>query len=252
MHMINFYLLRGLSRESAHWGTFPTDLANKIPNSRVIQMDLPGVGELNQMNSPTEIQSMIDILKFNYFKHEGTNIFIASSLATMVALTWVQRTKDDFQGLVLLSPGLKGICKFTERIKPRSWYDCGVIMLHPSSKIREKKLLKINLNNSISRKEVFESWVEIQNKRPYKVKNAFRQLLAGTRFKLLDQIIDIPILISGSKKDKLVASACFIKLKIKLGADIALHDHAGHALTLDASAWLIEKIYNWQQAKGLA
>jgi hypothetical protein len=77
-------------------------------------------------------------------------------------------------------------------------------------------------------------------------------LLAGTRFNLLDHPIQIPILISGSKKDKLVASACFIKLKIKLGADIALHDYAGHALTLDASAWLTDKIYSWQQTNVLS
>jgi alpha-beta hydrolase superfamily lysophospholipase len=250
--MVNFYLLRGLSRESAHWGTFPQELLEKFPQSKVIEMDLPGVGMLNQINSPTNINPIIDILRTTYYSKEGTNIFIASSFAALVAITWVQQGKNEFQGLVLLSPSLKGICKFTERIKPRSWYDCGLIMLHPSVRVREKKLLKINLNDNSSRNELLNTWIGINKSRPYKARNIFRQLLASTRFNLLDQAIQIPILISGSKKDKLVASTCFIKLKIKLGADIALHDYAGHALTLDASAWLTDKIYSWQQTNGLS
>ena len=250
--MINFYLLRGLSRESAHWGTFPQELLDKFPQSKVIEMDLPGVGMLNQVNSPTNIDPIIDILRTTYYSTEGTNIFIASSLASLVAITWVQQGKNEFQGLVLLSPSLKGICKFTERFKPRSWYDCGVIMLHPSVRVREKKLLKINLNANGSRNELLNTWIRIHKTRPYKARNVFRQLLAGTRFNLLDEPIRIPILISGSKKDKLVASSCFIKLKLKLGADIALHDYAGHALTLDASAWLTDKIHAWQQTNGLS
>jgi alpha-beta hydrolase superfamily lysophospholipase len=250
--MVNFYLLRGLSRESAHWGTFPQELIEKFPQSKVIEMDLPGMGMLNQINSPTNINPIIDILRTTYYSKEGTNIFIASSLAALVAITWVQQGKNEFHGLVLLSPSLKGICKFTERFKPRSWYDCGVIMLHPSVRVREKKLLKINLNDNRSRNELLNTWIGIHKSRPYKAKNVFRQLLAGTRFNLLDHPIQIPILISGSKEDKLVASTCFIKLKIKLGADIALHDYAGHALTLDASAWLTDKIYSWQQTNGLS
>ncbi|MEY3049821.1 MAG: hypothetical protein RL365_1859 [Bacteroidota bacterium] len=250
--MVNFYLLRGLSRESAHWGMFPQDLLDKFPHSKVIEMDLPGVGMLNQINSPTRINPIIDVLRSTYYSKEGTNIFIASSLAALVAITWVQQGKNEFQGLVLLSPSLKGICKFTERIKPRSWYDCGLIMLHPSVRVREKKLLKINLNDNTSRNELLNTWIGINKSRPYKAKNVFRQLLAGTRFNLLDHPIQIPILISGSKKDRLVASTCFIKLKIKLGADIVLHDYAGHALTLDASAWLTDRIYSWQQTNGLS
>lgn len=250
--MINFYLLRGLSRESAHWGSFTQELLDKFPQSKVIEMDLPGVGMLNQVNSPTNIEPIIDILRTTYYLNEGTNIFIASSLAALVAITWVQQGKNEFQGLVLLSPSLKGICKFTERFKPRSWYDCGVIMLHPSTRVREKKLLKINLNDNGLRNEILKSWIGIHKTRPYKARNVFRQLLAGTRFNLLDEPLDIPILISGSKKDKLVASACFIKLKLKLGADIALHDYAGHALTLEASAWLTDRIHSWQQTNGLS
>ncbi len=250
--MVNFYLLRGLSRESAHWGTFPQELLEKFPQSKVIEMDLPGMGMLNQINSPTNINPIIDILRTTYYSKEGTNIFIASSLAALVAITWVQQGKNEFHGHVLLSPSLKGICKFTERFKPRSWYDCGVIMLHPSVRVREKKLLKINLNDNRSRIELLNTWIGINKSRPYKARNVFRQLLAGTRFNLLDHPIQIPILISGSKKDKLVASTCFIKLKIKLGADIVLHDYAGHALTLDASAWLIDKIYSWKQTNGLS
>lgn len=249
--MVNFYLLRGLSRQSAHWGTFPMDLLERFPHSKLIEMDLPGVGTLNQINSPLHIERIVDILRTTYYIKEGINIFIASSLAALVAITWVQQEKQDFQGMVLISPSLKGICKFTERFKPRSWYDCGVIMLHPSSRVREKKLLKINMNDNHSREEILESWIGIQKSTPYKARNIFRQMIAGNRFNLIDQPIDVPILIGGSMKDKLVSSGCFIKLKIKLGADIALHDYAGHALTLEASAWLTDKIYSWKQTRGI-
>jgi len=249
--MVNFYLLRGLSRQSAHWGTFPTELLDRFPNSTVIEMDLPGVGMLNQIKSPTQITHIIDILRQTYYSTGGINIFIASSFAALVAITWVQQEKHDFQGLVLISPSLKGICKFTERFKLKSWYDCGVIMLHPSVRVREKKLLKINMNDNHSRVEFLDHWIRLHHLTPYTTRNVFRQMIAGTRFNLIDEPMDIPMLIAGSKKDKLVASSCFIKLKVKFGADIALHEYAGHALTLDASAWLTDKIYSWKQTRGL-
>ena len=51
-------LLRGLTRESRHWGDFP-DLLRSLPGApRVVTLDLPGNGRLNTQPSPLHIEEM--------------------------------------------------------------------------------------------------------------------------------------------------------------------------------------------------
>ena len=40
-------LLRGLTRESGHWGVLPALLAERLPHARVLTIDLPGAGALH-------------------------------------------------------------------------------------------------------------------------------------------------------------------------------------------------------------
>lgn len=247
--MITFYLLRGMARESAHWGEFPTRLIECFPGSSYVNMDLPGFGELNYIDSPNSIEAMVYILKEKYYKVGNTNIFIASSLAALVALSWSKSFKNDFCGIILLSPSVKGICKFSERVKFPTWYDCSKAVLHPSKKTREKMFLKINVNDNKLREDLLLPWLEIHKVKPYKIRNVLMQLVAGMRFNLAQYHVNNPVLIVGSHKDRLVATSCLLKLTSVLSADLALHPHVGHSLTLEDSKWLCVEIDNWIKTK---
>jgi hypothetical protein len=57
-------LLRGLSRESGHWGIFPDHLLRELrsmqPSSQLLLLDLPGTGTLRRQASPTQVSAIVD------------------------------------------------------------------------------------------------------------------------------------------------------------------------------------------------
>lgn len=61
--MSTWILLRGLTRESRHWGDFPELLRAEITGARVIALDLPGNGDLNAMTSPATILDMASLCR---------------------------------------------------------------------------------------------------------------------------------------------------------------------------------------------
>ena len=203
--MINFYLLRGMSRESAHWGCFQNTLEMHFPGQTIVQMDLPGFGQLNNINSPKNMEDIIKVLKTSYYVNsESINILIASSFAANVALKWGSQHAQDFHGLILLSPSIKGICTFTERVQPRSWFNGFMILFHPSEMYREKKLLQINMNQKEMQHELLQEWKHIRRIRPFKHKNVIRQILIAKNFEMPKIREDIPILICGRDRKSVV------------------------------------------------
>ena len=61
----NWLLLRGLVREQRHWGTFPALLAEGT-RSRVLTLDLPGVGTERGRKSPTTIPGIVDDIRARF------------------------------------------------------------------------------------------------------------------------------------------------------------------------------------------
>ena len=57
-------LLRGLTRESAHWGDFPARLQRALlvqqPGARLELLDLPGNGDKHRQSSPTHVDAMME------------------------------------------------------------------------------------------------------------------------------------------------------------------------------------------------
>ena len=51
----HWILLRGLARESKHWGAFIPKLQAMFPDAKITLLDLPGTGCLYQETSPNTI-----------------------------------------------------------------------------------------------------------------------------------------------------------------------------------------------------
>ncbi|KGF78004.1 hydrolase, partial [Massilia sp. JS1662] len=47
--MNSWVLMRGLTRESGHWGTFMGKLQARFPDDRIVALDLPGNGRLHDV-----------------------------------------------------------------------------------------------------------------------------------------------------------------------------------------------------------
>ena len=58
--LASWVLLRGLTREQGHWGQFPDQVRAALPGNTVLSIDLPGNGQLNDVQSPTRVEAMAD------------------------------------------------------------------------------------------------------------------------------------------------------------------------------------------------
>jgi len=54
--MSPWILLRGLTRETRHWGEFPARLQHE--GARVLALDLPGNGRLYRERSPASVEAL--------------------------------------------------------------------------------------------------------------------------------------------------------------------------------------------------
>src|SRR5579863_8624434 len=58
--MSTWVFLRGLMRETRHWGNFPAVFSNDIAGADVVLLDLPGNGRLYQKPSPLRVEDMVE------------------------------------------------------------------------------------------------------------------------------------------------------------------------------------------------
>jgi hypothetical protein len=57
---VTWILLRGLTREGAHWGSFARDLSDALEGARIVTLDLPGNGASYRRRSPITVQRLIE------------------------------------------------------------------------------------------------------------------------------------------------------------------------------------------------
>ncbi len=62
--------MRGLTRESGHWGAFAGLLQQRHPDARLVALDLPGNGSFNGQVSPTRIEAMTQWCR-DHLRSEG-------------------------------------------------------------------------------------------------------------------------------------------------------------------------------------
>ena len=89
----HWIFLRGLTRESRHWGHFAPQFEAALPGSRVIALDLPGNGRLHRQRSPTRVQDMVEHCRAQLrARHiEPPYRLLAMSLGAMVAVAWASK-----------------------------------------------------------------------------------------------------------------------------------------------------------------
>ena len=246
---LNIFLLRGLTRESGHWGNdFAQNITKKFPNSTIHYLDLPGAGVYNRDKSPMKVNSIMEFMRSRAIeKFKDTtqkNIIVATSLGGMVAMEWVLKHKSDFDAAVLVVPSFKKVRKFNERVKPSIRKEVISIGFTRNMQKREAKLVKINSNRLEKFNDILTSWVNIQKKRPMAKKNIIRQSIAGMRYQPKGKP-NIPILVIGSYGDRLVKSSCTVKVATKYNSTLEMHNTSGHALPIDAPEWLVDTIKSW-------
>lgn len=247
---LHLYLIRGIGRESGHWGhSFLQRIYANYPNSQIHFLDLPGSGQYYDRPALMSIPKMANFLDRTYgeeIQHQsGNHILLATSLAGNVAIEWAHRYPDRFSGLILVGTSLKKICKKEDRVQPEAKKEFVDIFLTQNVAQREARFLAINSNHHIRDDSLLRAWVVIQRERPVSRTALAKQTLAGALYKPPATPPKLPILVVGSEKDKIVRPECICAVQKHLNASLQMHQSAGHGVPIDAPIWLADQISSW-------
>jgi pimeloyl-ACP methyl ester carboxylesterase len=246
--MTTVVLLRGLTRERAHWGAFPDVLRRAMPDAHVVAADLPGSGTRVAERSPTSIEATADAVREAVLASGLRPPFaiVAMSLGAMVALAWSARYAAEIEACVLVSASARPHGAFWRRLRPRSYpVLLGIALGLYGSTRRESAIHRLTSALDRSPASTIGSWVRIHEERGVRRGNALRQLAAAARFSALPPDPRTRVLLLAGARDRIVDPSCSERLARAWNVPLALHPCAGHDVPLDDPGWVAERVREW-------
>lgn len=244
----SWVLLRGLTRESGHWGSFPDQLCTRLPGGQVIALDLPGNGALHRGRSPASVAGMVEATRRQLAERQVAPPYhlLALSLGAMVALDWAAHRPQELAGCVLLNTSLARLSPFYRRLRPANYAAlAGLLAGRGGAAVREHTILHLTSARPEAHPAAAAEWAAIRQARPVSPGNALRQLLAALRHRAPRVAPLVPMLVVAGAGDRLVDPRCSQALARAWGLPIVLHPWAGHDLTLDDGPWVAEQVARW-------
>lgn len=244
--MSTWILLRGLTRESRHWGAFPDALRAACGDAAVHAIDLPGNGSLCRQASPLRVADMAESChaQLRQLGIAPPYYVLAMSLGAMVAVEWARRYPEEIAGCVLINTSLRPFSPFHHRLRPRNYPLLARLLLGTDAAYRESVILRLTSNRPDDPARIDE-WTAYARQNPVSPANALRQLAAGARYKAPIGKPPSPMLVLVSRNDRLVNPRCSHRLAECWGASFAEHPTAGHDLPLDDGPWVVDQVRCW-------
>ena len=242
-------LLRGLGRESGHWGSFLIQFQKQFPKAKIFPCDLPGTGKNLHLKSPASIREMWEFvlaeLKQNQITEKPWNIF-AVSLGAMVAAFGLSTNAKNLQKIALVNTSFS-ISPFYHRLQPKNYVRFIKIALSLDPKARETEVLKMISQRPEKYESTAKAWGQLSLERPIRTQTLIRQLLAAGRAKtpIISPTESKKILLLRGMKDQMVNPECTLALQKYWNCERRDHPTAGHDLPLDEPEWLLLQLQDW-------
>lgn len=246
--MATWILLRGLTRESRHWGDFPERLARALPGAAIHPIDLPGNGRLHRERSPASVPAMAAQVRQQALALGLMPPFhvLAMSLGAMVAVAWAERWPREVAAAVLINTSLRPFSPWHQRLRPANLPRLLTLALgNPSSATWEAAILRMTSRQAGDTGALLSRWIAWREEAPVSTANALRQLLAAARYRAPAAPPIAQLLLLSSQADALVDARCSAALATAWGAEHIAHPNAGHDLPLDDGGWVAEQVQRW-------
>ncbi|MBI4984237.1 MAG: alpha/beta hydrolase [Rhodocyclales bacterium] len=250
--MRTWVFLRGLTRESRHWGDFPAAFRSAISGAAVVLLDLPGNGCLNGLTSPLGVAAMTDHCRAQLLAQDVGPPYgiLAMSLGALVAVDWAARYPAELDACVLINTSLRPYSPFFRRLRPRNYPALlKLAVFGGSDRDWEETILRLTSRCAGPHTAILESWLAYRRERPVSRVNALRQLVAAGRYRAPQDRPSPRLLILAGARDALVDPSCSRRLAQQWRTAFAEHPDAGHDLPLDDGAWVVERIRTWLAAE---
>ncbi len=244
--MTTWILLRGLTRESRHWGDFAVQFQQAFPEDMLVPLDMAGNGRLNQQTSPRQVAAMVADCRVQLAKRSIAPPYhlLAMSLGAMVSVAWAQAHGHDIAAQVLINTSMRPFSPFYQRLKPAN-YATLLRLAWPGTppELVERAVLRMTSNRQDV--AVLPHWLALRRDCPVSGRNAFHQLVAAARFEAPVGKPPTPTLLLASELDQLVSVKCSQSLASAWQCPLQLHPTAGHDLPLDDAPWVIARVQEW-------
>ena len=244
-------LLRGLTRESAHWGGFVARLQQALPGDRVLALDLPGNGQFHTLPSPLSVQAMVQACRHELALRAIAPPYhlLAMSLGAMVATEWAHAAPDEVAGCVLINTSMRPFSPFYRRLRPHNLAALAQLVWQwRAAEAAERIIARMTSFRAQACSPVVAHWAALRRQRPVSWRNALRQLVAAARYSAPAVAPSARTLLLGSCHDRLVASQCSQVVASAWGSPLRMHPIAGHDLPLDDPQWVVNEIRQWVQS----
>lgn len=245
-------LLRGLTREAGHWGSFPMAMVQGLRGVqgpvRILTLDLPGNGARFRERSPTDIGDMVEDLRVQVRQAgvEGPVHLLALSLGGMVAAEWAQRHPADLAAAVLVSTSMKPFSPFFRRLRPTNYLRLVTMSLARfAARWRERHVLELTSQLMQQSEAVLDSWVVLHRQHPVSGLNVLRQLYAAMKYRASRARPRVPMLLLCGQGDMLVDWRCSQAVSRGWGLPLRMHTRAGHDIPLDDPQWVVGVVGDW-------
>jgi pimeloyl-ACP methyl ester carboxylesterase len=241
-------LLRGLTREARHWGSFPAALERALPGARAFTLDLPGIGTERHRPSPSTISGIADDLRARWAELRASSDrpwrLLAMSLGGMVAADWCARHPEDFSEVVLINSSARDVGHPLQRMQPAVLPRALGTAFARDLVAKERTILEITTSSHGDDAALAQEWAAYAREWPMPRATAVAQLLAAMRFRAPERM-PIRSLVLTSAGDRLCAPICSRRLAARFSSDFDEHPSAGHDLPLDDPRWVTERISRW-------
>jgi pimeloyl-ACP methyl ester carboxylesterase len=248
---MRWILLRGLTREAAHWGSFPQALSERLGVGHTVDtLDLPGSGALHRQRSPSSVAA----IAHDCAARAGTGapvVLVAMSLGAMVALQWARAAPGAVAGCVLVNTSAGGHSPAWDRLRPAHY--ARIVRMLAGTQLpveRERLILQMTSSRPGEHARLAPEWAVLAERRPVSRGNAVRQLWAAARWRAPDAAPSVPTLLLASRGDTLVSPRCSARLAAAWRLPVQWHPSAGHDLPLDDPAWVVEATDGWRRSLG--
>jgi pimeloyl-ACP methyl ester carboxylesterase len=252
--MTTWVLLRGLMRETRHWGKFPVLFQKELSAKNIVTLDFPGNGKLHGQVSPDSVTGMADYCHIQLMQlgHTPPYNLLALSLGAMVAVAWSEQYPSELDKMVLINTSLSPYNPFYHRLRPENYPALIRHLLLGSAGQRESLILKLTsslvnpLASDAKRKQkILAQWTAYAREYPITRANILRQLRAAVSYRAAPEAPSAPVLLLAAQQDRLVDVHCSLTLAQHWGCPIRLHPAAGHDLPLDDGVWVSQQVKDW-------
>jgi pimeloyl-ACP methyl ester carboxylesterase len=241
-------LLRGLTREQAHWGDFVPRLQRAQPHNAVLCLDLPGAGLLHRQRCPLQVAAMLPAVRAQLppllaeAGVAGPVRLLGLSMGGMLASAWAQAFPQEVAALVLVNTSLRPYSGVADRLRLANLPTLLRLLLARDPAQAEAAILALTSADPAAHTAVLAQWRAIRQARPVSTPNALRQLLAAARFQHRGPPPAVPTWVLHSAGDALVSPHCSVALAAAWAVPRLFHPSAGHDLPLDAPDWLVQQL----------